>query len=104
MEPGELRDRVEIQRRSQAQDNFGAPAGSWQTLATVCAKIEPMNGKEAFSAGAIQAGVDTRITTRYRDDIRPEYRIVFGAQIFDVKAVIPDVLRTRLEIICKGAA
>jgi SPP1 family predicted phage head-tail adaptor len=65
------------------------------------AEIMPMSGREFVAASAIQAGVNTKITIRYMEGIKPSMRVVNGSEIYDIKAVLPDpTLRRHITLMC----
>jgi SPP1 family predicted phage head-tail adaptor len=99
-----LRHRVTIQNFATTQDsNTGAVADAWTNLHTgVPAEIWPMSGREFVAAQSIQAGVSTKITIRYLDGIEPRMRVLHGADVYSIKAVLPDpTLRRHLTLMCE---
>lgn len=77
MQPGELRHRITIQRKSSSQDDWGEPIDEWSDVWTnVPAKIEASSGREFWSAQQVQAEVITEITIRWRDGVTPMHRII----------------------------
>ena len=68
MEPvpfSDMRDRVTVQRRTVSQDGYGAPSLEWSDVATVWAKVEPLDGSEQHQGGRVRADATHRITIRY---------------------------------------
>ncbi|MBC7193869.1 phage head closure protein [Marinobacter sp.] len=102
MRAGELRHRILIQRLASGQDEYGQPLNAWQDVATVWAKIEDLSGREYFQAQQVPtAQVSTRITIRWRPDIEPTMRVVHGARVLDIKAVLdPDGRRREIQLMC----
>lgn len=102
MEAGKLRHRVYLQSKSATRDSYGAEVVTWVTEKTVWAAIEPLFGREYFLAHQTQADVDYRIRIRYYDGLRPDWRILFGTRIFEIKSVINMVERDReMILMCK---
>jgi len=107
MRAGRLRHQVAIQRRTSAESNFGEPADTWTTLATVPAGIEPVSGREYFAAQQVQSEVTHRVAIRYFAGISPKDRLVWTdpatgvARYFDIRAVIDQNERHReLQLMC----
>lgn len=102
---GERRHRVVFQRATETQDAFGEPDQTWATLCTSWALVQPLKGQERFSAMQVQATVDTRIVTRYRDelaDLGPKDRATWNGHTYDIKAVIRrDHRNIELEILAQ---
>lgn len=102
MRAGELRHRVTIQQKSVTRDSFGAETVSWTDVAVVWAAIEPLQGREFFSAQQVNAEVTTRIRIRYRSGITPAMRVLFGSRAFDIQGIINIEERNReLHLMCK---
>jgi SPP1 family predicted phage head-tail adaptor len=91
MQAGQLRHRVLFQRSVTTLSDLGEPVKDWQRMAEVWARVEPIAGKERFSAMQVQADVDHRLTIRYHPalaDLAPEDRALWGDQVFDIKSVL----------------
>jgi SPP1 family predicted phage head-tail adaptor len=104
-----LRHRVDIEQSSLALDSEGRQVEDWETILTsdelavlLPAEIVPLSGREFVAAQAVQAGITTRITVRWRDGITAAMRVVHGADIYNIKAVLPDAtLRRHLTLMCE---
>jgi SPP1 family predicted phage head-tail adaptor len=99
-----LRHRVELQEFVAQQDDYtGAVVETWQTVAdNVPAEIWPMSGREFVAAQSIQAGVNTKITIRFVDGIKPAMRVLHDTGIYNIKAVLPDpTLRRHLTLMAE---
>jgi SPP1 family predicted phage head-tail adaptor len=86
---GRLRHRVAVQRATDGTDAYGDATPTWTTLATVWASVEPLTGREYFSAAHLQAEVTTRIVLRPIDGVTltPKDRVLYGARSFDILQV-----------------
>ena len=103
---GDLRHRVTIQQLVVGQDDYGQPLNTWKDAATVWAKVEDLTGREYFAAQQVPtAEVSTRVTIRWRADIEPAMRVVHGARVLDIKAVLdPDGRKRELQLMCQEVA
>lgn len=88
MRAGELNQRVTIQSKASGQDSYGMPNGSWSTLATVWARVQPLLGREFMEGRQLEAEVSTRVRIRYRTDVTPQMRLVHGAVTYDIVSVM----------------
>lgn len=82
---GELRHRVEIQRRATSQDSAGERSIGWVRVGTVWASVEPKVGGES-----VIAGTSTMVTIfglRYFPGLSPANRLVWNSKVFDVTSV-----------------
>lgn len=107
MRAGLLRHKVRIERQSTTKDTHNQPINTWTLIAERRASIEPLNGKEYFSANAENSEVTTRIRLRYEtllSDLNTNDRVVHGSTIYDIQSVINPRLRNReLILMCKAS-
>lgn len=103
MQAGKLRHRITIAERVQSRDSIGGVVETWQPLVSnLPAEIVPLSGREYVAAQATQAGVTTRITIRHRGGITSAMRIEHGADIYNIRAVLPDpTLSRHLTLMCE---
>lgn len=88
MRAGQLNRRITLQAPVTGQDEYGQPLTGWTDVATVWASITDMTGREYIAAAAVQASVQTRITIRYRAGIVAAMRVLHGADVYNVEAVL----------------
>ena len=104
MRSGQLRHLVELQHLGARVDD-GAGGGSipYVTYAEdVPAAIEPLEGRELLLAGQYDARLTHRVRLRYRPDVRPSDRVVYGDRVFNVKTPIdPEERHRELELMCE---
>lgn len=107
MRAGALRHRVDIEEFGVALDSEGAQVEEWNSILSsdeplLPAEIVPLSGREFVAAQAVQAGVTTRITIRWRSDVKPSMRVVHDGGIYNIRAVLPDpTLRVHLTLMCE---
>lgn len=102
MRAGSLDQRVTIEQRTEAVDDWGQPIDSWAPLATVWAAVEPLQGREFIAAMAEQSEVTARIRLRYRPGINGAMRVKHGSDTYGISAVIHVKSGQReLQLMCK---
>lgn len=102
MRAGELRHRITIQQKTVVRDTYGGETVTWTNTATVWAAVEPLSGREYFSAQQVQAEVNHRIRIRYRAGITTTMRVLWGTRVFDILAIINLQERGReIHLMCK---
>jgi SPP1 family predicted phage head-tail adaptor len=103
MRAGHLRYLVTIQSASVTAGADGDPSFDWDNPSTVASPwmaIEPLGGRELFSAQQVNADVSTRMVMRWQSGITPAMRVVYGSRVFDIALVRDIGGRTReLEIL-----
>jgi SPP1 family predicted phage head-tail adaptor len=62
---------------------------SWGTYAVRWAAVEPLTGREYFTAQQMQATVTTRIRLRYwaNHGISPKMRVAWDGRLFEIDSV-----------------
>ena len=78
---------MQVQRNVPAsKDTFGARKENWVTVATVWAKIEPLNSREILYGSQIQADVTHKLTLRYQASLAltADMRLVLGNRCFNL--------------------
>lgn len=86
--PAKLRHRIEFQTLSLVPNDTGGQAETWSTFQTVWASVTPKIVKEVSLAQRLEPRIDHEIICRYIVGVTSTMRILFGARIFEIKAVI----------------
>ncbi|NJC33864.1 SPP1 family predicted phage head-tail adaptor [Sphingomonas jejuensis] len=103
--PGDYRHRVTIERQGETPNGRGGRTVSWAPIAraaTVWAQVLALTGDEALRNLAVAARQSWRVTIRWRDDVLPTDRLVWGEQLLDIKALAPTPDRRELVLICES--
>ena len=105
MRAGRLNKRVTIQAPATGQDELGQPIIGWENLVTagdgtIAAEVKDQSGREYVAAGAVQAAVLTTITIRPRDGVAASMRVLHGADIYGIEAVLRPY-RDQMALMCK---
>ena len=104
--PGELRERLTLQEFVLTPDGAGGSTKSWNDVpGTIWAKIEPLNGGEAFRQGMLNATQLYRVTIRWRGTISPTNRLVWNGQALNIRTCAdPDNRRAALVMTVESGA
>lgn len=89
MQAGKFNNRIIIQQRTSTQDAIGQPVQTWSDVATVWADIKHPSGLAAIKADADVSLVRASIRIRKRAGIDAGMRVVRGADVYDIQAVLP---------------
>lgn len=95
LDSGQLRHRITIQQNQPTVGTNGEPVDVWSTYATVWARIETLTAREWYTAAQTAQEATLRVMIRYRDDIVPKMRVVWGARTLYVRGVLADHLHKR---------
>ena len=107
MKAGLLSTRIRIESRTAgATDDWGQPLPeSWDTVAELWANVKHLNGVESIKASATVSTVKASVRIRYRADIDAGMRVLIGAAVYDIRAVLPDMQRREyLDLVVEATA
>lgn len=95
--PGELRTKVTLQRRTVTTLAGGFQKPAREDIATVWAKWENVHGSEAWQAANLHASQAATVTIRYRADVDTTCYVMLGSQVYEIVSM--DDVRNRHEYI-----
>lgn len=90
MRAGRLRNKVTIQKYTDATSSYGGGSGTWSDVCTVRASIESLSTNELFSSQQENNILAAKIRIRYRDDLKPDMRVVHGDDTYDITGILHD--------------
>ena len=103
-----LNKRVTLQKKVKGKAPGGAPAETWENVITtgdgkIWAGKRDLTGRQYVAAGGTQNSVQTEWEIRGRAGVIASMRIVHGADIYDIEAVL-EQQDGSLKLMCsKGA-
>ncbi len=101
MRPGKLRHRLTIQEFTETRDELGDPVETWKDVATVWGSIEPLSGREYYTAEQVNADVTHKVTIRYRA-VEVKNRVLFGDRVFLIESILnTDERNCELVMVCR---
>lgn len=82
---GELRHRVQIQKKTSGRDanNYPIPE-AWVTYKILFAKVTPLSARDLIAAQAAQSETIARLKINYRTDIETTMRVVHKGRIYAI--------------------
>lgn len=105
MDFSKLKHRITIQSKSTSQDELGQPLNTWVDVASPRASIIHKNGLQALKADAETSITEASIRIRYRTGLTAGMRVLYGAVIYDIQAVLPDLEGRRwVDLVCETGA
>ncbi len=97
---GKLRERITIEQPVEARDEYGSTVQTWETFVAVRAAVEPISGREYFSAQATQSEVTTKIRIRHLAGVTTKMRVSWRGTMLDIESIIPDERRREMTLMC----
>lgn len=97
-----MRHRVDIEQRQPTRDAFAGETDSWVSVATnIAANIDPLSGRELYSAQQSHSEATVRIRIRYRAGVEAAQRVIFREQPYSILYVINTNMRNEeLQLMC----
>lgn len=84
MRAGRLRTKIQLQSRTETRSATGQPTGTWSTYAEPYAAVWTISGSDYYSQQGTQNQITAEIRIRYRDDVRPEHRVVMRGETYEI--------------------
>lgn len=103
---GRLIHRIELQAKSVARDDRGGEVVTWVKQASIAAdglwsaRVEALSGKALIAAQQAQSEVTARILMRYNAAVQADWRVLNGADIYTIHAIIPDADGVGMNLQC----
>lgn len=82
--------RIKLERPVLSQDSIGDTLTTWVLEDEVWADIQPRSAREIYSHHSLRPNMTHLIAIRYRDDVKADWRVVYGNRIMRLHAVIND--------------
>lgn len=103
MNPGQLDQRVRLERAEYVQDEAGEVTPTWVSLGDVWGSVEPQAGREFVAGGAMQSELTTKIRIRWKAGIQSADRVTHGGRVYNIQSVIDyRSARRELVLMCRG--
>jgi SPP1 family predicted phage head-tail adaptor len=68
-------------------DASGGQTQEWLDVSMCFAQISPISGREQLKGDQIESPLTHRVTIRYRAGLLPKMRVVYGARLFNIRAI-----------------
>jgi SPP1 family predicted phage head-tail adaptor len=95
---GALNRRLVLEAPTETSDSAGGVTRSYETAATLWARVVPVSAVVDTAAGSLGAVLHHRIVIRAREGMTMRHRLRDGARIYRIVAVRESVDRRFLEI------
>ena len=104
MNAGALDQRIVIERRTGATNDWGEPLpDTWAPLFTCWAEVSPLVGREYIAAQAAVSEVTAKIRMRFRPWMTSQDRVVHNGTVYQIQSVIDVRSENReLHLMCKA--
>lgn len=102
MRAGRLRHQVELLAQRSTRGAMGSQSDEWTPASGLLpASVEPLSGRELFSAQQHQAEVTTRVRIRYREGVSAGMKVLFrGRELHVLYVINPLEQNDELQLLC----
>jgi SPP1 family predicted phage head-tail adaptor len=100
---GRLREILTLEAPPADDDGAGGQTGGWTFVAQLRGAVVAVRGDEAAQAAIAKMTVQYRVTIRRRV-VLPGQRLRWGGMALDIRAVLPDLDRAFVVLLCEGRA
>ncbi len=104
MNPGTLRERVDVQRPTETRNALGEVNQDWQTVATRFASVQSMSIREAMNAQQTGLSVTHKVRMRYLSGLSSRDRLQWRGRTLQIVSVLEWDNLSVHELICEEQA
>ena len=104
MQPGQLRERVDIQRAAETRNALGEVTQAWSTYASRYASVMTLRSRGALNAQQQGLTVTHKVKLRHVDGLKSSDRIVWRNRTLEIVSVLEFEQFTVHELLCEEQA
>ena len=98
---GKLESRVKIMKKTKVRNSTGEMVDSWVEFGKAWGDVIQISGMDAIKADAITSVVKSSIRIRYKSGVVAGMRAVLRNETYDIRAVLSDQVRVRMDLVCE---
>lgn len=104
MQPGLLRERVDIQRAAETRNALGEVTQTWSTYASRYAAVMTLRSREALNAQQAGLSVTHKVKLRHVEGLKSSDRLVWRGRTLEIVSVLEYEQFTVHELLCEEQA
>lgn len=104
MQPGQLRERVEIQRAAETRNALGEVTQAWGTYDSRYAAVMTLRSREALNAQQAGLSVTHKVKMRHVGGLKSSDRIFWRGRTLEIVSIIEHEQFTVHELLCEEQA
>ena len=104
MNPGELRELIEVQKPQETQNALGEVTQTWVTFATRYASVKTLSSKQAINAMQQGLNITHKIKLRTLEGLNDSYRIRWRERTLQIVSLLQYENYTVTELLCDERA
>lgn len=103
MRVGDLTQRVTIEKRQVARNDYSDETITWVPVTTVWASVTPLRGQEYMAARMAQSDITVKVVMRYHGGLNTTMRLRHRGQVLNIISIINTGFKDQwLEVMCAG--
>lgn len=105
-DPGQMQDRLLLERPVKTPDATGGESVTWATVRTVWARRLSEKGVETFAGAALLGKVEAGFAIRYwpAHGLDQEHRFTHAGRVYNISSVVESERRTELVLLGTSGA
>ena len=104
MQPGLLRERVDIQRAAETRNALGEVTQTWATYASRYAAVMTLRSREALNAQQAGLSVTHKVKLRHVEGLKSSDRLVWRGRTLEIVSVLEYEQFSVHELLCEEQA
>jgi len=104
MNPGELRERIELQKPQETQNALGEVTQTWQTYATRYASVNTLSSKQAIATNQQGLTLTHKVRLRTIEGLKDGNRLRWRNRTLQIVSIIQYENFTVTELLCDERA
>ena len=101
MQAGLLNTRLLLQEQNTTKDGYGQAPLYWDGVGAIWANVRYTSGLEAIRGSANVSTVQASVRIRYRARINTGMRLLNGATVYNIKAVLVEPRKKYIDLVCE---
>lgn len=90
-----MRHRLTFQKKTEARNSFNEMVESYADFVTVWGQVLPNAGRKFYESLQLTSEISGEIRIRYRSDILPTMRIIYGTRTLEIVSLVNPQERDR---------
>lgn len=88
MNPGKMRDRIQIQKKAEQTGPF-PPLDEYEDYKTLWAEVRFLRGRNLYAAKAANVKTDVEFIIRHQTDLDETMRVVHKGKNYEIEGIVP---------------
>ena len=101
IDPGRLRERIVIERATEARNSLGESTLSWGPFAERWASVEGLSSREVLLSGQQKTEATHRVRLRYVTGLTQQMRLQWRGRTLEIVSLLEHGNRSEHELICQ---